>query len=98
MEQQRSRGLQPEVQEDRKSTRLNSSHRCISYAVFCLKKKKTALYLGVMRSLGHDTFPVVVFQLTDIDIEAVRILLDPHARQLDMTTYPFAGMDYIEPR
>src|SRR5437879_9500742 len=27
-------------QVDRKSTRLNSSHRCISYAVFCLKKKK----------------------------------------------------------
>src|ERR1017187_3894328 len=26
---------------DRKSTRLNSSHRCISYAVFCLKKKNT---------------------------------------------------------
>jgi len=28
------------VMPDRKSTRLNSSHRCISYAVFCLKKKK----------------------------------------------------------
>src|SRR5437762_9063001 len=28
------------VEGDRKSTRLNSSHRCISYAVFCLKKKK----------------------------------------------------------
>src|SRR5260221_3519728 len=27
-------------QEDRKSTRLNSSHTVISYAVFCLKKKK----------------------------------------------------------
>src|SRR5207248_11310568 len=27
--------------EDRKSTRLNSSHRTISYAVFCLKKKNT---------------------------------------------------------
>src|SRR2546430_11531411 len=27
-------------QEDRKSTRLNSSHSQISYAVFCLKKKK----------------------------------------------------------
>src|SRR5437879_5299044 len=27
--------------EDRKSTRLNSSHRCISYAVFCLKKKNS---------------------------------------------------------
>src|SRR2546427_5983151 len=29
--------------EDRKSTRLNSSHSQISYAVFCLKKKKTAI-------------------------------------------------------
>src|SRR2546426_5809500 len=28
--------------EDRKSTRLNSSHLVISYAVFCLKKKKKA--------------------------------------------------------
>src|SRR5437763_9685828 len=27
------------ARRDRKSTRLNSSHRCISYAVFCLKKK-----------------------------------------------------------
>src|SRR2546421_11596040 len=30
----------PEVDADRKSTRLNSSHDQISYAVFCLKKKK----------------------------------------------------------
>src|SRR5437867_9141183 len=30
-----------EPPRDRKSTRLNSSHRTISYAVFCLKKKKT---------------------------------------------------------
>src|SRR5437764_10778430 len=29
------------LSRDRKSTRLNSSHRCISYAVFCLKKKKS---------------------------------------------------------
>src|SRR5438094_9245365 len=28
------------LSQDRKSTRLNSSHRTISYAVFCLKKKK----------------------------------------------------------
>src|SRR5437899_9371879 len=37
------RGVQqvPSVAEDRKSTRLNSSHLGISYAVFCLKKKKT---------------------------------------------------------
>src|SRR3712207_7480528 len=30
----------PELHRDRKSTRLNSSHANISYAVFCLKKKK----------------------------------------------------------
>src|SRR5437763_12515836 len=30
---------EPGDARDRKSTRLNSSHRCISYAVFCLKKK-----------------------------------------------------------
>src|SRR5256885_9563477 len=30
----------PKLGEDRKSTRLNSSHLVISYAVFCLKKKK----------------------------------------------------------
>src|SRR5258708_22914818 len=29
---------------DRKSTRLNSSHQIISYAVFCLKKKNTSTY------------------------------------------------------
>src|SRR3712207_8291794 len=32
--------IQAEGGEDRKSTRLNSSHANISYAVFCLKKKK----------------------------------------------------------
>src|SRR3712207_8678280 len=32
--------LSPDAVEDRKSTRLNSSHANISYAVFCLKKKK----------------------------------------------------------
>src|SRR2546427_8583357 len=31
------------IQRDRKSTRLNSSHSQISYAVFCLKKKKTTV-------------------------------------------------------
>src|SRR5437764_7063030 len=33
-------GITNRTLKDRKSTRLNSSHRCISYAVFCLKKKK----------------------------------------------------------
>src|SRR5256885_13042527 len=38
---------------DRKSTRLNSSHLVISYAVFCLKKKKTiASYTHYWQSIG----------------------------------------------
>src|SRR5438067_4741542 len=46
--------------EDRKSTRLNSSHVSISYAVFCLKKKKivltiyyTAATAGALNTLHH---------------------------------------------
>src|SRR3712207_8921189 len=35
----------PAAFEDRKSTRLNSSHANISYAVFCLKKKNTLISL-----------------------------------------------------
>src|SRR5258708_18888183 len=33
---------------DRKSTRLNSSHQIISYAVFCLKKKKRTCVIAVL--------------------------------------------------
>src|SRR6266571_2371304 len=36
--------------EDRKSTRLNSSHMSISYAVFCLKKKKTRVVDGMLEN------------------------------------------------
>ena len=36
----KSNGIQQRYYADRKSTRLNSSHLVISYAVFCLKKKK----------------------------------------------------------
>src|SRR3989442_1918556 len=38
---------------DRKSTRLNSSHVRISYAVFCLKKKKKSVTLTSMRPHAH---------------------------------------------
>src|SRR5207253_9243525 len=46
-DQEQMRGL-----EDRKSTRLNSSHVAISYAVFCLKKK--TLVVGTDGEAGHD--------------------------------------------
>src|SRR5438105_7390522 len=56
--------------EDRKSTRLNSSHEWISYAVFCLKKKIGQLLgvIGVRRSrqqgLAHARqFPLAPMQL-----------------------------------
>src|SRR5690242_20789566 len=44
--------------EDRKSTRLNSSHMSISYAVFCLRKKK--IYDG-LRSYGSLSMYVTTF-------------------------------------
>src|SRR2546422_6072996 len=40
--------------EDRKSTRLNSSHGYISYAVFCLKKKKKDTHLVYLAIESHN--------------------------------------------
>src|ERR1035441_10392401 len=50
------------IYPDRKSTRLNSSHLGISYAVFCLKKKTQTYYLGSMR-IRHSEFrkPLVTY-------------------------------------
>src|SRR2546422_3123168 len=42
-----------EPQQDRKSTRLNSSHGYISYAVFCLKKKKKKQYEQQRKQVRH---------------------------------------------
>src|SRR2546430_4250542 len=58
---QRFRVQDPD-QRDRKSTRLNSSHSQISYAVFCLKKKKNnlhQLYVDAYRTNGLRTAPVI---------------------------------------
>src|SRR2546429_6009368 len=44
-------GARPKIKLDRKSTRLNSSHGYISYAVFCLKKKKQRLQMTVTSPL-----------------------------------------------
>src|SRR5437764_2936922 len=54
--------------EDRKSTRLNSSHRCISYAVFCLKKKKDASLgslLGTLNNFKLRVYPICIILGTD---------------------------------
>src|SRR5690348_18111349 len=47
------------LQPDRKSTRLNSSHPSISYAVFCLKKKKhndMTMYDDTMKSIWERSY------------------------------------------
>src|SRR5438874_9040697 len=49
--EERQMAARPGVQRDRKSTRLNSSHVEISYAVFCLKKKKNLLYIVALNNL-----------------------------------------------
>src|SRR5256885_9745511 len=48
----------PVCSEDRKSTRLNSSHLVISYAVFCLKKKKYKSIYVVSWSPIHEHAPL----------------------------------------
>src|SRR2546429_7163117 len=53
-----------EVALDRKSTRLNSSHGYISYAVFCLKKKKDELVSRINHELsGIPNLPTACFLL-----------------------------------
>src|SRR3712207_8955064 len=48
----RPRPLEPALRsKDRKSTRLNSSHANISYAVFCLKKKKKQIQINILEKL-----------------------------------------------
>src|SRR5437764_11113981 len=51
----RAKGARFLLASDRKSTRLNSSHRCISYAVFCLKKKKTNTHRSSHHKYTHHT-------------------------------------------
>src|SRR5438132_10440026 len=46
--------------KDRKSTRLNSSHTVISYAVFCLKKKKEILRLSTATAKPHIELPATI--------------------------------------
>src|SRR2546430_6574636 len=61
----------PRRQPDRKSTRLNSSHSQISYAVFCLKKKKKdqhnphLTYISSLSVLVHIFHPCRSGQHTD---------------------------------
>src|SRR5260221_2518923 len=66
----RSRRIEWRVREvaDRKSTRLNSSHTVISYAVFCLKKKKEDI--AQPRTEQHVNRIVIPLRCTHITMSA----------------------------
>src|SRR2546430_5533472 len=54
--------------EDRKSTRLNSSHSQISYAVFCLKKKSNSVICSYASATEHELMTVIY---VDADLDAL---------------------------
>src|SRR5205807_7385063 len=84
-----SRGPSALALLDRKSTRLNSSHLVISYAVFCLKKKirneETSLTMAYGRPRAFQaTFPTsptgpasVIAYPFDLDVKGLRISIPP---------------------
>src|SRR5256885_2447850 len=56
------RGMSAQPSEpDRKSTRLNSSHLVISYAVFCLKKQRPSSLTYLDRRVGRHRFARTIF-------------------------------------
>src|SRR5256885_13237159 len=61
---------------DRKSTRLNSSHLVISYAVFCLKKKKNTQSVYVLCLLTYSESISNSTHKSDLRIDI--LLADPH--------------------
>src|SRR2546427_1667555 len=73
----RSRGACCETARDRKSTRLNSSHDQISYAVFCLKKKKKRIHKPLKTSAVATTknrpAPIMINKNASLTRVAVRV-------------------------
>src|SRR5258708_26871654 len=54
------------LESDRKSTRLNSSHQIISYAVFCLKKKKKPTYTSPLETMDPESWaPAILTSLRE---------------------------------
>src|SRR2546430_5541356 len=68
--------------EDRKSTRLNSSHSQISYAVFCLKKKSYVERGGSLAMLGVDkSFGLGSYQGTELEKAIPDLMKPPEHKQ-----------------
>src|SRR2546429_6852875 len=79
----------PEL-SDRKSTRLNSSHGYISYAVFCLKKKKKVSRVALLLQLMYVmyTLSFAWYDTAASDVPTPTIVLQ-HVRHSDTPTHTF---------
>src|SRR5437773_7361980 len=81
---------------DRKSTRLNSSHITISYAVFCLKKKKNRL-LSAKKLQSRGSQPIdrtfaadeLVGRLRNLRTSLKAVFRDQHMSTCFSYTYPY---------
>src|SRR5256886_3602913 len=86
-----------ETREDRKSTRLNSSHSQISYAVFCLKKKTEHLHPRPQHTPCNFESTLVNFTLRPIPnrlVEVVQMLQLTLIFKLP-TSSPLLGIDVM---
>src|SRR3989442_811110 len=78
-EQHRFGVLQREdLRRDRKSTRLNSSHVRISYAVFCLKKKKQILSRRSRRHCEKTSIAMIRYYHTRLISSLIYLILHAH--------------------
>src|SRR5260221_394532 len=93
MEQSVRKNRIPRCHRDRKSTRLNSSHTVISYAVFCLKKKK---HTSELQSHSNPVCRLLVVQKTldppTVNTTATTIL--PH---IDLVSLSFESAIKFRP-
>src|SRR3712207_6853108 len=87
----------PQKPGDRKSTRLNSSHANISYAVFCLKKKNPSSTLrgaDLVGSVELDLLPLTVVSLLDAVRSACRSrVVEIHRPLGPLLFYVFSSLD-----
>src|SRR2546430_3593058 len=64
----------PMPEKDRKSTRLNSSHSQISYAVFCLKKKKLHYAISTVKTLPNSCLHQFISNISSQNISIISVL------------------------
>src|SRR5256885_8377675 len=71
------RTRQTRISQDRKSTRLNSSHLVISYAVFCLKKKKNETQPTLHEPVWHHAAAEVPAYVVGVVVALPRMNVEP---------------------